>query len=118
MTRSLVLYENFNRIQDRKEKLREDNDIRNNYETRNPKRKNQKSEALINHRKEMNLELIFDQLDGDRDNCISIDAINIEAIPREVSRVLMPIVQELEELDEGQGAIDRAEFIQACLRLY
>lgn len=66
----------------------------------------------------MNLELIFDQLDGDRDNCISIDAINIEAIPREVSRVLMPIVQELEELDEGQGAIDRAEFIQACLRLY
>ena len=48
MTRSLVLYENFNRIQDRKEKLREDNDIRNNYETRNPKRKNQKSEALIN----------------------------------------------------------------------
>ena len=66
----------------------------------------------------MNLELIFDQLDGDRDNCISIDAINIEAVPREVSRVLMPIVQELEELDEGQGAIDRAEFVQACLRLY
>lgn len=30
----------------------------------------------------------------------------------------MPIIQELEDLDEGQGAIDRAEFIQACLRLY
>jgi len=30
----------------------------------------------------------------------------------------MPIIQELEDLDEGQGAIDKAEFIQACLRLY
>ncbi len=40
-------------------------------------------------------------LDGDRDNCISIDAINIEAVPKEISQILMPIVSELEELDEG-----------------
>ena len=30
----------------------------------------------------------------------------------------MPIVQELEDLDEGYGAIDKTEFIQASLRLY
>lgn len=30
----------------------------------------------------------------------------------------MPIIQELEEFEEGQSAIDRDEFIQACLRLY
>ena len=49
---------------------------------------------------------------------MSIDAINIEAIPKDVSRVLMPIIQELEELDEGTVAIDCVEFVQACLRLY
>ena len=31
-----------------------------------------------------NLEQIFDLLDGDRDNCISIEAINVEAVPRDV----------------------------------
>lgn len=30
----------------------------------------------------------------------------------------MPIVQELENLEEGVGAIDKNVFIQACLRLY
>ena len=30
----------------------------------------------------------------------------------------MPIVQELEDLEEGQGAIDKNEFVQASLRLY
>lgn len=57
------------------------------------------------------MELIFDHLDGDRDGCVSIDAINVEAVPKDVSRVLMPIISELEELDEGQGAIDRVEFV-------
>mmetsp|Transcript_24308 Transcript_24308/g.32570 ORF Transcript_24308/g.32570 Transcript_24308/m.32570 type:complete len:112 (-) Transcript_24308:1171-1506(-) len=60
MTRSNLLYENYNRIQDRKEKLKEDEEIRHKYESRDPKRKNQKSEMLIQQRKEMNLELIFD----------------------------------------------------------
>ena len=30
----------------------------------------------------------------------------------------MPIIQELEDLEEGQGAIDKNEFVQASLRLY
>lgn len=30
------------------------------------------------------MNLIFDELDGDYDNIISIDAINVEAVPREV----------------------------------
>ena len=37
---------------------------------------------------------------------------------RDISRIIMPIIQELEDLDEGYGAIDKAEFIQASLRLY
>ena len=61
---------------------------------------------------------IFDCLDGDNDNCISINAINIEAVSRDISRILMPIIQELEDMDEEYGAIDKAEFIAASLRLY
>lgn len=64
------------------------------------------------------LAFIFDCLDGDRDNWISINAINIEAVSRDISQILMPIIQELEDLEEGVGAIDKNEFIQACLRLY
>lgn len=51
MTRSLVLYDNANRMVDRKNKLREDEEIRIKYEARDPKRRNQKSEALIEQRK-------------------------------------------------------------------
>ena len=66
---------------------------------------------MIQQKKEVALNSIFDQLDGDKDNLLSIRAINIEAVPKEVSRVFLPIVQELEDLDEGEGAIDRNEFI-------
>ena len=62
--------------------------------------------------------MIFDCLDGDSDNCISIRAVNIEAVPRDITHILMPIIQELEDLEEGQGAIDKNEFVQASLRLY
>ena len=54
---------------------------------------------------------IFDCLDGDNDNCISIKAVNIEAVPKDITRILMPIIQELEDLEEGQGAIDKNEFV-------
>ena len=72
----------------------------------------------MQRKKEWIFSYIFDYLDGDCDNSISFNAINIEAVSRDVSRILMPIVQELEDLDEGMGAIDKNEFIQACLRLY
>ena len=32
--------------------------------------------------------------------------------------VLRPILEELEYLDEGEGSIDKSEFIAASLRLY
>lgn len=117
-TRSMVLYENYYRLEDRKKKLKEDEEIRLRYEQRDPKRKNLKSETIIQQKKEQILSCIFDCLDGDKDNCISINAINIEAVPRDISRIIMPIVQELEDLEEGFGAIDKAEFLQASLRLY
>jgi len=44
---------------------------------------------------------IFDCLDSDKDNLISINAVNIEAIPRDVSDIITPIISELEELDVG-----------------
>ena len=111
VTRSMNLYENFYRIEDRKRRLKEDEEIRLKYEQRDPNRRNLKSEAMIQQKKEVALNSIFDQLDGDKDNLLSIRAINIEAVPKEVSRVFLPIVQELEDLDEGEGAIDRNEFI-------
>ena len=46
------------------------------------------------------LAFIFDCLDGDRDNWISINAINIEVVSRDISQILMPIIQELEDLRE------------------
>ena len=43
----MVLYENYYRLEDRKKKLVEDEEIRMKYEQRDPKRRNQKSEAII-----------------------------------------------------------------------
>ena len=43
----MVLYENYYRLEDRKKKLVEDEEIRIKYEQRDPKRRNQKSEAII-----------------------------------------------------------------------
>ena len=42
---------------------------------------------------------------------LSIRAVNIEAVSKDISRIFLPIIQELEELDEGEGAIDKNEFI-------
>ena len=61
---------------------------------------------------------IFLILDGDKDGFISLKAINIEILPRNTGKVLLPIFQELEMLDDGQGMIDHSEFIEAALRLY
>lgn len=45
--RSMVLYQNYYRMQDNKRKLLEDEEIRIKYEQRDPNRRNQKSEAII-----------------------------------------------------------------------
>ena len=46
-TRSMVLYENHFRLEDRKRKLVEDEQIRHLYEQKDPKRRNQKSEMIL-----------------------------------------------------------------------
>ena len=43
----MVLYENYYRLEDRKMKLKEDEEIRFQYEQKDPKRRNQKSDAII-----------------------------------------------------------------------
>ena len=52
------------------------------------------------------------------DNNISIDQIDIQAVSKDVARVIHPIISELEDLDDGIGSINKSEFIQACMRLY
>lgn len=47
MSCSIQLYERYNALQDRKEKLKEYEQIRFKYESRDPKRRNQKSHNLI-----------------------------------------------------------------------
>ena len=47
MSRSLNLYDNFYRIEERKRRLKEDEQIRMKYEQRDPNRRNQKSEVMI-----------------------------------------------------------------------
>ena len=39
-------------------------------------------------KKEANLELIFDRLDSDGDNCISVDAIDTNAVSPDIVRVI------------------------------
>lgn len=43
----MVLYENHFRLEDRKRKLVEDEQIRHLYEQKDPKRRNQKSEQIL-----------------------------------------------------------------------
>ena len=52
------------------------------------------------------------------DNSISFDKIDIEAVSKDVARVIFPIISELEDLDDGIGSIDRQEFVAASMRLY
>lgn len=54
---------------------------------------------------------IFDALDSDMDNEISFEKIDIEAVSKDVARVLYPITSELEDLDDGLGSIDKQEFV-------
>ena len=61
---------------------------------------------------------VFAVLDGDKDGFISLKAINIEVLPKQTGKILLPIFQELEMLDGGQGMIDQNEFIEAASRLY
>lgn len=64
------------------------------------------------------METIFDALDNDHDNSISIDRIDLEAISPELAQVLKPILDELEDLDDGCGSINKSEFVAASMRLY
>ena len=52
------------------------------------------------------------------DNSISFDKIEIEAVSKDVARVIFPIISELEDLDDGIGSIDKQEFVSASMRLY
>lgn len=52
-------------MEDRKRKLLEDEEFRIKYEQKDPNRRNQKSQAIVQQKKEFILNMIFDMLDGD-----------------------------------------------------
>lgn len=58
---------------------------------------------------------IFYLLDSDNDNLITAEAINITELPLETVKILHPIFDELEQIEEG---IDKSEFLEATNRLY
>ena len=92
----MVLYENAYRLEDRKRKVQEEEEARIKQEGRgDPALRNYKSDAMIEKKKERILETIFDALDSDMDNVISIDKIEIRAVSKDVARVLLPIIAEL-----------------------
>ena len=53
---------------------------------------------------------LFDRLDSDGDNLISINQIDYGSLPEQTHKVLTPIFIELEKHE----CIDRQEFVEAC----
>ena len=61
---------------------------------------------------------IFHILDADRDGFISFRAVSFERLDSAVTKIILPILNELEFLDSCGGKIDKMEFIEAGCRLF
>ena len=57
-------------------------------------------------------------LDADCDDKISFAKMNPERLDLPVFKAILPILDELQKLDGGEGEIDGEEFVNAGLRLY
>ena len=64
------------------------------------------------------LSYIFHQLDGDKDGYISFAYINVENVPHPIVKMMYPIFNELQLLDNGFGPINQYEFLEAAVRLF
>ena len=74
-----------------------------------------KSSRMYAQQKSEIFKSIFYQLDSDHDNLITADAICITELPLETVKILHPIFEELEQIEDG---IDLSEFMDAINRLY
>ena len=75
----------------------------------------QSTEDIINKKKEKSFKQIFKLLDGDEDSKISSTHINTSKLPKNILRILEPILNELKEENESLNEI---EFIFVCEQLY
>lgn len=84
-------------------------------EEMSPARITLKSKQIFLQQKREVFKAIFSLLDSDYDNLITADAISITELPLETVKILHPIFDELEQIEEG---IDQSEFMEAINRLY
>lgn len=75
---------------------------------------NQQKKLLI-EKKEKSFRQIFKLLDGDEDSKISSTHMNISKLPKNISKILEPIFNELKEENE---TLNELEFIFVCEQLY
>ena len=75
----------------------------------------QSTEDIINKKKEKSFKQIFKLLDGDEDSKISSTHINTSKLPKNILRILEPILNELKEENE---TLNEIEFIFVCEQLY
>ena len=73
------------------------------------------TEEIINRKKEKSFRQIFKLLDGDEDSKISSTHMNISKLPKNISKILEPIFNELKEENE---TLNELEFIFVCEQLY
>ena len=100
-----------------RQRLREDDQIRIELEQRRTHALNPKSKEMVERRTFKALSDIFYHLDGDGDGLISAYMINIENLPKRITEILLPIIQELQMLENGYGTLNLQEFLDATMRL-
>ena len=91
-----------------------ENNIKQNQDS-NTIHTNVNTKQMIDKRKLMAFQQIFEWLDSDRDGHISADKIDISPLSANLLEVLSPLFMEMEELSQ---ALDAEEFIDAAGRLY
>ena len=91
-----------------------ENNIKQNQDS-NTIHTNVNTKQMIDKRKLMAFQQIFEWLDSDRDGHISADKIDISPLSADLLEVLSPLFMEMEELSQ---ALDAEEFIDAAGRLY
>ena len=75
----------------------------------------QQSIAITEKRKNLSFEHIFELLDSDKDGVISSDLIDCQKLDDDIAKLIKPICDELESMEEG---INKQQFCSAMGRLY
>ena len=85
-----------------------------NFENK-PIQLGKESEKILQKKNDEIFSLIFKELDSDQDNYISPHLINLNNTPKEVLKIIDPLIN---ELIEDKQTLDENDFIQAMNKLY